>query len=289
MAYRKLLVPLDGSRLAEKALPYAKALSKTKGSEIILFTVSTASEQFDRPIKAYLDLTAKELKSQKIKVSTAVAYGNVAEEIIKFAQKGKIDLIIISTHGHSGIKRWMLGSVALKVLYGTCTPVLLAKSKAHKISKVKFKKILVPLDGSPFSETSIPYVKELAKGAGSEIILLRVSEPPILPADRSPAIKPSWEEYQSMLMAKIQQQALEYLEKIKAGFETSAIKIQTALGKAADSILQAAQKENVSLIAMTTQGRTGISRWVYGSVANRIVEQSLQPVLLIRPSKPEEP
>jgi len=289
MAYRKLLVPLDGSRLAEKALPYAKALSKTKGSEIILFTVSTASEQFDRPIKAYLDLTAKELKSQKIKVSTAVAYGNVAEEIIKFAQKGKIDLIIISTHGHSGIKRWMLGSVALKVLYGTCTPVLLAKSKAHKISKVEFKKILVPLDGSPFSETSMPYVKELAKGAGSEIILLRVSEPPILPADRSPAIKPSWEEYQSMLMAKIQQQALEYLEKIKAGFETSAIKIQTALGKAADSILQAAQKENVSLIAMTTQGRTGISRWVYGSVANRIVEQSLQPVLLIRPSKPEEP
>jgi nucleotide-binding universal stress UspA family protein len=219
MAYRKLLVPLDGSRLAEKALPYAKALSKTKGSEIILFTVSTASEQFDRPIKAYLDLTAKELKSQKIKVSTAVAYGNVAEEIIKFAQKGKIDLIIISTHGHSGIKRWMLGSVALKVLYGTCTPVLLAKSKAHKVSKVEFKKILAPLDGSPFSETSIPYVKELAKGAGSEIILLRVSEPPILPADRSPAIKPSWEEYQSMLMAKIQQQALEYLEKIKAALK----------------------------------------------------------------------
>ena len=290
MAYRRMLVPLDGSELAERAFPYAKNLAKTKGSEVILFTVSIAPVgQLDRPMKAYLELNAKELKSQGIKASIAIAYGNAADEIIKFADKNKIDLIIISTHGHSGIKRWMLGSVALKVLYGTCTPVLLIKSRAHKIANLEFKKILVPLDGSPFSEASVPYVKELVKGTDGEIILLRVSEPPVLPADRSPAIKPSWEEYRDILMAEIQRQAEEYLEEIKANLGKSGIKVrsQAILGKATESILQVAQKEDINLIAMTTHGRTGVSRWVYGSVASRIVEESLQPVMLIRPSVPK--
>ncbi len=183
----------------------------------------------------------------------------------------------------------MLGGVALKLLYGTCVPVLLVKSRASKISKVAFKKILVPLDGSPFSEASIPYVKELAKGTGGETILLRVSEPPILPADRSPAIKPSWGEYRDILMAEIQRQALEYLQKVKTELEKSGAKVsaQAILGKTTEIILQVAQKDNVNLVAMTTHGRTGISRWVYGSVATRIVEESLQPILLIRPTMPK--
>jgi nucleotide-binding universal stress UspA family protein len=290
MTYQRVLVPLDGSELAERAIPYAKNLAKTKGSEVILFTVSIASvEQLDRPMKAYLELNTKELQSQGIKASTAIAYGNVADEIIKFADKNKIDLIILSTHGHSGIKRWALGSVALKVLHGTCTPVLLIKSRTHKMANVEFKKILVPLDGSSFSEVSIPYVKELAKGTGSEIILLRVSEPPVLPADRSPAIKPSWEEYRDILMTEIQLQAEKYLEGIKADLGKSGIKTrsQAILGKAGESILQVAQKEDINLIAMATHGRTGVSRWVYGSVASRIVEESPQPVMLIRPSVPK--
>jgi len=289
MAYQKVLVPLDGSELAERAIPYAKAIAKSEGSEVILFTVSTNSERLDRPMKVYLDVNTKELESQKIKASAAIAYGNVAEEVIKFAEKHKTDLIIISTHGYSGIKRWMLGSVAEKILYGTCTPVLLIKSRAHKTSEVKFRKVLTALDGSAFAETSIPYARELTKGTGGEVILLRIGEPPTLPADRSPAIKPSWEEYRDMLMAEIKQQALEYLEKVKANFKTVPVRVQVVMGQAADSILQVAQKEKVDLIAMTTHGRTGVSRWVYGSVATRIVGESLQPILLIRPSVPKEP
>ncbi len=289
MAYQKVLVPLDGSELAERAIPYAKAIAKSEGSEIILFTVSTNSERLDRPMKAYLDAKTKELESQRIKVPAVTAYGNVAEEVIKFAEKHKVDLIIISTHGHSGIKRWMLGSVAEKILYGTSTPVLLIKSKSPKTSKVEFKKVLTTLDGSAFAETSMPYVKELTKGTGGEVILLRICEPPTLSADRSPAIKPSWEEYQDTLMTEIKQQALEYLEKVKANFKITPVKGQVVMGQAADGILEVAQKEKVDLIAMTTHGRTGVSRWVYGSVATRIVGESLQPILLIRPSVPKEP
>ena len=284
--------PLDGSELAERAIPYTKNLAKTRGSEVILFTVSIAFvEQLDRPMKAYLELNAKELQSQGIKASTAIAYGDVADEIIGFAEKNNIDLIIISTHGYSGIKRWVLGSVARKVLYGTCAHVLLIKSKTPKVSEVELKRLLLPLDGSPFSEAPIPFVEELTKGTETEIILTVVSEPPLVPSYGDRPINPTWEKYRDTLWAEMQQQASEYIGKIKTRLEKRRVKVKSQvitgeLGKVAESIMKAAQKENVDLIAMATHGRTGVSRWVYGGITNRIVEQSLQPVLLIRPSVP---
>jgi nucleotide-binding universal stress UspA family protein len=293
MAYRRVLVPLDGSALAERAIPYAKTIAKTKGSELILFTVSIASvEQLDRPMKAYLELNTKELQSQGIKASTAIAYGNVADEIINFADKNNIDLIIISTHGYSGFKRWVLGSVARNVLYGTCVQVLLIKSKAPKVSQIELKKLLLPLDGSVFSEAPIPSIEELTKGTEAELVLTVVSEPPPVPAYGDRPINPTWEKHRDVLWTETQHQASEYLKKVKARLEKQGTKIKTQvipgeLGRVAESIMQAAQKEKVDLIAMTTHGRTGVSRWVYGSVATRIVGESLQPVLLIRPSKPE--
>jgi nucleotide-binding universal stress UspA family protein len=293
MAYKRLLVPLDGSELAERAIPYAKTIAKAKSSELILFTVNIAVvEQLDRPMKAYLELNAKELQSQGVKASTAIAYGSVADEIVSFADKNNIDLIIVSTHGYSGIKRWVLGSVARKVLYGTGTQVLLIKSKAPKVSEVEFKKILLPLDGSPFSETPIPFVTDLTKGAEAEVMLTVVSEPPLVPSYGDRPINPVWQEHRDKLWAEMQQQAAEYLKKTKAKLEKQGMKIKSQvvpseLGRVAESILQIAEKEKVNLIAMATHGRSGISRWVYGGVTSRIVEQSMQPVLLIRPSVPK--
>ena len=295
MAYRRVLVPLDGSELAERAIPYAKTLAKTKGSELILFTVSIASvEQLDRPMKAYLELNAKELQAQGIKASTAIAYGNVADEIVSFADKNNIDLIIISTHGYSGIKRWVLGSVARKVLYGTGVQVLLIKSKAPRASQVELKKLLLPLDGSPFAEAPIPSIEELTKGTKTEIVLTTVCEPPLVPSYGDRPINPTWEKHRDELWAETQKQAAEYLNKVKTRLEKQEAKIKSQvipgdLGRVAESIMQAAQKEKIDLIIMTTHGRSGVSRWVYGGVANRIVEQSAQPVLLIRPSIPKEP
>jgi nucleotide-binding universal stress UspA family protein len=293
MSYKRLLVPLDGSELAERAIPYAQTIAKTKGSEVILFTVSIASvEQLDRPMKAYLELKVKELQSQGIEASTANAYGNVADEIVGFADKSNIDLIIISTHGYSGIKRWVLGSVARKVLYGTGVQVLLIKSKAPKVSQVEMKKLLLPLDGSPFSESPIPSIEQLTKGTGAEIVLTLVCEPPLVPSYGDHPINPAWEKHRDTLWAEAKQQASEYLKKMETRLEKQGMKVKSQvipgeLGRVAETIIQAAQKENVDLITMATHGRSAVSRWVYGGVANRIVEQSLQPVLLIRPSTPK--
>lgn len=293
MSYKRLLVPLDGSELAERAIPYAQAIAKNKGSEVILFTVSIASvEQLDRPMKAYLELKVKELQSQGIKASAAIAYGTVADEIVGFADKNNIDLIIVSTHGYSGIKRWVLGSVARKVLYGTSVQVLLVKSKAPKVSQIELKKFLLPLDGSPFSERPITSIEQLVKGTGAEIVLTLVCEPPLVPSYGDHPINPTWEKHRDTLWAEAKQQASEYLKKMKTRLEKRGMKVESQvipgeLGRVAETIIQAAQREKVDLITMATHGRSAVSRWVYGGVANRIVEQSIQPVLLIRPSTPK--
>lgn len=293
MAYKKLLVPLDGSELAERAVPYAQAIAKARGSEVILFTVSIASaEQLDRPMKAYLELKVKELQSQNIHASSAVAYGNVPDEIVSFADKNKIDLIIISTHGYSGIKRWVLGSVARKVLYGTGVQVLLVKSKAPKVSQVELKKLLLPLDGSPFSESPIPFIEQLTKGTGAEVFLTLVCEPPLVPSYGDHPINPTWEKHRDSVWTEEKQQASEYLKQTEIGLQKRGMRVKSQvipgeLGRVAETILREAQKEKVDLIAMATHGRSAVSRWVYGGIANRIVEQSLQPVLLIRPSVPK--
>jgi len=293
MAFERILVPLDGSELAEKALPYATAIAKLNKSAVLLFAVSITSKggRRSRLLKSYLDVNSKTLESSGINVSTHIAYGEVADEIVKYTENNQINLIIISSHGYSGIKRWMLGSVAQKVLQSTTAPVLLIKSKSSSRQKAKFEKILVPLDCSPFSLTTLKYVEGLVKKTGSEILLLDVAEPPVVPSYGIHPINPEWEKYRDTIWSELNKQSSEYLNKIKAdlakgGLAAKTIVVKGENGKVAEEILKVAEEEKVSLIAITTHGRSGVSRWVYGSVANRLVEESSQPILLIRPASP---
>jgi len=143
--YKKILVPLDGSELAEKALGHAEELAKTFDAEIILFEVSPLLPFYGVPelvtpfvvddkqkeaAQRYLTNLIDELKKRGFKVTAKVKTGlQVAAEIIDFAKENGVDLIIMCTHGRSGITRWVLGSVAHKVLTRAETPVLLVHLK----------------------------------------------------------------------------------------------------------------------------------------------------------------
>jgi nucleotide-binding universal stress UspA family protein len=291
MAYKKILVPLDGSEVAEKALLYVKSIAKLKNSNVILFAVSLTIfvDRRDRLFASYLEVSAKELNKEGIKVTTATSYGDVAEEIVKYANNNKIDLIVMATHGYSRTKRWLFGSVTQKVLYGTEIPVLLIKSKSPEVSG-KFNRILVPLDGSPFSEATLPYVEELTKKSNKEILLLHICEPPVVPSYGSQPINPTWKKYRDNMWEETERLSINYLNKTVAVLNKKGIKkvksrvIKAQTGDVAKTIMQISKEENISLIVIATQGRTGVRGWVYGSVANRIVEDSSQPILLIRPA-----
>ena len=287
MAYKRILVPLDGSALAEKAVPYATFIAKKHGSQLFLLTVGSApgSERINALGRAYLELKATKLKAEGVKASTEIVYGNVSDKIVEFADKNDIDLIAISTHGYSGFKRLMLGSVAEKVIGSTYCPVLLIRPTGEETPRVDCGRILLPLDGSFFSEAAIPCAEEMARGTGADIVLLAVTEVPDVPSDRSPAIKPSWEEYRDALAAESRQQAQAYLDRVKAAMKDRKVKVssQVVTGDIAGSICDIVDCENIDMVIMATHGRTGVSRLVFGSVARRIADESRQPVLLVRP------
>ena len=149
--YRKILVPLDGSPLAEAALPHALSMAQSYGAELVLLRVPVphvaprpptigemlpdAMEQYDEQlyqrIKDYLDHLAARLHESGVPVSTDLRYGDVAEAILDYAEEVDADLIVMSTHGRTGVARWLLGSVANKIVQGAACPVLLIRSSEH--------------------------------------------------------------------------------------------------------------------------------------------------------------
>lgn len=290
MLFQQILVPLDGTELAEKTLPYAKSIAKSKKSNIILFAVSLPIfvDRRDRLFSSYLEVHAQQLNEEGIKATTVTTYGQVADEIIKYANSNKIDLIVMATRGYSRAKKWMFGSITQKVLYGTTIPVLLLKAKSSEVS-AEFNRILVPVDGSPFSESTFPYIEELARNTGREILLLHICEPPLVPSYGSRPINPTWQKYRDEMWAEMENHATSYLKKTAAALTKKKIQVKTRVVKAHTGevpriIMQTSKEENIALLVIATQGRTGIRGVVYGSVANRIAEESVQPVLLIRPA-----
>ncbi len=286
MSYRKILVPLDGSVIAEAALAYAALIAGRNKAEMVLLTVCDRdNETTTRPRQAYLEQKEEELRAGGLKVSTAVVCGNTVEQIAVYALRNMIDLLTISSHGYSGFKRLLLGSVAGRVIDYVKIPILLVKAGKAAKEKPELKRILLPMDGSQFSETSIPYAQSVIGGTDAEIELLTVAKPPLVPSDRSANIKPSWEEYRDALVADAKEQATAYLERVRTAFtdEKTSVKLLVEMGKPADSIMQAAEREQVHLIALSSHGRTGAERVFYGSVARRLIDESGIPLLLIRP------
>lgn len=139
--YKKILVPLDGSTLAEAALPHAEAIAKSEGAEIILLRVPTmpTTEFFAREptlavkiheeeqveVVKYINKKVEELKKDNIKVTAITQEGPVPETILAVAEQTQADMIAMSTHGRTGIQRWLMGSVADRVVHHTHIPVML--------------------------------------------------------------------------------------------------------------------------------------------------------------------
>jgi len=285
--YEKILVPLDGSEVAEQAMPYVERLARKLKSEVILMTVCLPGDPLERALAEYIERRAEKIQSLGVKTRSLCIEGDPAASIINFAEKNKIGLIVISTHGHGGISNWPLGSIAGKVVQRSNIPVFLVRSSQPGKAPAddKLEKILITLDGSVFSETIIPYAEKLAKSMNCEVTLLRVIEQAKLP---QLAAYIDREKYEKDFMAMMEREAERYLDKKETALAGKGVKVNSAflIGKPVETILQYSEKKSVNLIALTTHGFSGITKWAYGSVASKIIEGSPKPVLLVRPPLP---
>jgi nucleotide-binding universal stress UspA family protein len=299
--FTKLLIPLDGSKTAERALPYARYLAEEKNVLIELLAVvdvanmathmtaeralhlDTMVEDAVRASEKYLEAIAGTLSAAKIK--TVVDTGRPEEVIIEKAAAEQNTLITMATHGRSGMNRWLLGSVAEKVLRGATDPVLLIR--AREVTRTEdeptLKSLIVPLDGSDLAERVLPTAIELAKPRDLEIVLIRTYNIPTtayagvegyaLPIDD--------------LLKGMRDEACAYLENKVADVKklgVARVSFAAKEGLPADEIISFAKNLPGGLIAMSTHGRSGVRRWVLGSVTETVVRHSENPVLVIRAS-----
>lgn len=300
--YRKMLVPLDGSERAEVVLPYVKELGVGLGAEVFLLHIYSNDHADLMPMyRGYLERVAEVLrcdlsqipgKGQGLDIHIELTEGRPEERILSYAEAHEIDLIVMSTHGAGGMRGSPLGSVADRVLRLAPAPVWLVPCEMPEGLLAREwppRSILVPLDGSELAESVIPYVQALAGQIDSgpaEVILLRICEPPFVPADYPTSIPVPWEEH---VQQEMQQQKLvceRYLTDPEKRLREAGVNVraEVALGKAAEQIVDFAARNPASLIVIGTHGRSGLGRWAYGSVTERVLQGICSPVLLIKPS-----
>jgi len=301
--YSKVLVPLDGSKLAEGVLPHVTTLIRDRDSQVHLLSVAPTTrgakwplvdlhrgaeeqQRVKRELEKYLQAVAKRLEPVAASVQTSVRFGRPADEILAFAGDVGADLIATSTHGRSGISRWVFGSVADRLLRGATCPILLVRAGQAQ-SQTTYQRILAPLDGSELAEQILPYIKALIRpnhtrvflvsilttGLGERTVTLLTSYPPGLQLATT-----------ALHHAEIQMRT--YLRSVAAVLREQGAVVNVAVrqGSPTEEILDYADEIEADLIGMTTHGLSGPSRWVYGNVAGQVLQGSQSPVLLVRPT-----
>ena len=318
--YHRMLVPLDGSQLSEVVFPYARELAGRLGLDVILLHVHSPEEGGTIPLhRAYIEHKAELIRrdskevqdkvggragGRAIKVWGELAVGYPAEEILRFAAEKDVDLILMATHGRSGIKRWVMGSVADKVLRASKVPVWLVRAGIPEgivYDKWPKRTILVPLDGSELAETVLPHVEALAKQRGAElveVVLLRVCEPgeaagyyPPSARFETPtgAVHVMPRDFVRAAAARQKMLAKQYLTGVGKRLKDAGLKVSTEVrvGDPAAEIIAYAASAPFNLIVMATHARSGLRRWAYGSVTTKVLQGVSSPMFLVRTASSE--
>lgn len=293
--FKNILVPLDGSNLAERALTPAVSIAEAMSANLTLlrvvpqFAILAADpmlyEEMNRlgedESLSYLRARVDEL-NLAFPVEVICETGQPADTIIQYAEDLNVDLIIMSSHGRSGLNRWVYGSVAERVLrQGPCATAIINAQAANKLPERR--KILVPLDGSELAERALEPGIQLAKAMEADLHLLRVTTSAHQMLETS-----SMQEVFSEIEDKEVQEADDYLRAKYIDVADVDVFSAVALAKTsvAETIIEHAAVQGIDMIVMSSHGRTGLQRWVYGSVAEKVLRSACCATMIIRGPKP---
>ncbi len=296
----KILVPLDGSRVAEQVLPYACFLATRLKLPVELIGVidiaaiatsvdtdkaryvGTLINDSKRASQNYLQRVGKKFPGSSVTYS--VEPGKPEDVIIEKAAHEQGTLVTMATHGRSGMSRWLLGSVAEKVLRATTNPLLLVRAGVGGTAetKVKIESIVVPLDTSPLAESVLPEVIDLAKRLNLHVVITHAF---VLPMSAYYGSGDYYTPDYGNFSAQLKDEARSYLEERVKELKAQGLEKVSSVfleGSAAEEIIALVRRQSYSILAMCTHGRSGIKRWVLGSVTEKMVRHSGDPVLVIR-------
>ena len=301
MMIRKILVPVDGSAFAESALSLALALSEKTGAEVRLAMVNEPTdlptgvwaESFLANHARYLESiteSVSERASGSTSVSSVLLGGDVGTALCEEVTSSDVDLVVMSTHGHGGLMRMWLGSVADAVLRQSPAPVLLVRpgesDAGDPVVPDSVSHVVVPLDGTPFAEAAIEPAFAVGRLFGASFTLLRTVSYPVMISSYLPDSVVENEDY----IRTAEEGARNYVEAIRARVDDGSSPIDTEVlisHSPAAGVLEHVAAKGVDLIAMASHGRQGLARAALGSIADKVVRGSHTPVLIVHPAGEE--
>lgn len=287
--YSRVLVPLDGSTAAEFAIRFGVDLASKHDAELILLYLYHVPAQVDGTapagsqgpsldqLQAYLDKLQREARSFGVPVDGQVIQAHdLAGALLKVIDTERISVLVMSTQGRIGMLRWLFGTTIEKALSSLPVPLLLVRPM--------YQKVIVPLDGSRWSETAIPRAAEIARVHDAELILLHVYQ------SKSGDYAGQWAlAGQQEIAEQTFDQVNEALIGMRNRLRIEGVRAREVIlrgGNPAQTICDFVEsEEGISMIVMSTHGRTGIARWLMGSVAQSVIKNARCPVTLVHPDK----
>lgn len=304
LMYRSIVVPLDGSPLAERALPVAAGLAESSGALLHILVVHKWLSSWTPTNPFTMDLDAIEtrargekvlyaegiaealMRSRQIRTRPVVLDGFAADQIERYVRSARADLVVMTTHGRGGFNRYWFGSVADRLIRRLSTPILLCRAAPgeFRVPELPFTHMLVALDGSVRSETALRAAEELSGVAGpARLELLMVLEPPHIFAASAGLDAP---ELHIGSPEELRRRAEAYLhlmaDQVKARGGDATITVIEG-PQVAEGILGAADSGRADVIALATRGRGGAGRLVMGSVADKVLRAGTLPMLITHP------
>lgn len=298
-----ILVPLDGSQLAECVLPYTVAIARSFDAEITLLRMleknqaGNSSQLFDlvnwqiNKTRAvlYLEKIRARFQEAKIRARTTVMEGLIGEGITEFAQNQGVKLIILSSHGRNGLTQWGISSVAQKIILSAQTSLLIIRAHQYGTHVGELKetsvcqRILVPMDGSHRAEYVLPVITQLANFHKSQIHLVQVIQTPEMARQMPPARADI--DLSNQFVARNLEEAGRYLEQLKSRSYLEGIAVQTHLltsDNAAVVLHQLVEQEQIDMVVLSAHGYSGNHQWPYGSMVNNFILYGKVPLLIVQ-------
>jgi nucleotide-binding universal stress UspA family protein len=296
--FDNILVPLDGSSVSEAALPYAEVLAARTGAKLTLIRAAQAPTLAGvRPAaqlvavtdaEVYLSSLAEELRGRRLNVETGVPYGlSPVDWIVEEISLRNADIVVMGTHDRAGVDRWLRGSVAESVVSHATVPVLLIRAADAMQPAEHFNTsqpvFVVPLDGSELAEAAVPVAMEFARCLNGRLVLVGV-----IPEAGQPVVD-VWGigTYAGADHARLEMDAQHYLAGASAQVEADGLTAYHVVrqGDPAREIALTAQERDAAAVVMATHGRTGVARVMMGSIAGKVLHNSVCPVIVVRPAR----
>jgi len=305
-----ILVPLDGSQLAECVLPHAIAIARPFDAEVtllrILEKVQTGGfvQSFDllnwqirkTKVARYLETIQGRLQTSGIQTSTMVLEGLVAEGIIEYAQNQGMKLIVLSSHGRHGLTQWGISSITQKIMLSAQASLLIVRANRQNTQadadseSPLYQRILVPLDGSQRAENVLPLITHLAHFHKSQVHLVQVVQTPEI-VRQMPLAREDID-LSNQVVARNREEAGHYLEQLKSRSYLEGSAVQTHLitsDNAAVALHQLEEQEHIDMVILNAHGYSGNHQWPYGSMVHNFIMYGKAHLLIVQdlPAKQE--